>query len=713
MATNFKDMAKGVSSFLEKNKGTLNGINEGISALAGMMSNAGQIATTTDTSGIINDANALASYTPDAGSFDSLEAAYPGASLAKTNYTGKDLGGKDAGDILLGIGSGGFAGAAGGGSALGSIIGGVGGMAINGIAGAINSVRAKRNAEFVNSIGQDANARAINNYSMKAGSVHDEQFSRAALNFAANGGQLDLYTSHKLNLKAKGGYTNNGSYRGFGEFDDLTSNWDNGVTIIGEGGTHEQNPYNGVLFGVDEEGTPNLVEEGEVIFNDYVYSNRLSPTKEMLDMIKLPKKYADKPFSKIAKALQRESQITPNDPIAKNGLEDSMEKLRVLQESVRQGIEENKQEEMNYNALGGNLFAGGGKKYGTKAKVLKAYNEAVKADKLEEFVKGLNDADFKFYKEIADDKSNALLTDFANQQLSELELTDAEKKKALETDSANFASETSGDLYNSLMSQAFPTYTPNPDLVRYANEIKSQLEGDKDKGIKSSGNIAHTAPVWAGALQTMTDALGLTNKEDYTNADIIQRAANNLTGIEAPRIGGYKTPPMFDTHYNDMIIGQQGLGTQRAILGLADGNRGAAMNGLLASAAQTQRARGESYRQGLLNNAALDLQYGQYNNGINQINAQNSMAEQSANQRLGELKLGAASQVAQLRDAIETATSTAKGANATAFLNNAGLWGKEMGYMGVADDLYSKVGMPGADDLVRLSKCGGKIKRKK
>ena len=32
-------------------------------------------------------------------------------------------------------------------------------------------------------------------------------------------------------------------------------------------------------MGVDEQGIPNLVEEGEVIFNDYVFSNRIEAPK--------------------------------------------------------------------------------------------------------------------------------------------------------------------------------------------------------------------------------------------------------------------------------------------------------------------------------------------------------------------------------------------------------------------------------------------------
>lgn len=65
------------------------------------------------------------------------------------------------------------------------------------------------------------------------------------------------------------------------------ANFDTGITLIGNGDTHENNPYEGVPMGVDQEGTPNLVEEGEVIFNDYVFSKRLKVPKAVRNKYKL------------------------------------------------------------------------------------------------------------------------------------------------------------------------------------------------------------------------------------------------------------------------------------------------------------------------------------------------------------------------------------------------------------------------------------------
>ena len=107
--------------------------------------------------------------------------------------------------------------------------------------------------------------------------------------------------------------------------------FDNGVTIVGNGGTHEENPLEGVQMGVDEQGIPNLVEEGEVIFNDYVFSNRIEAPKNL----KRRYKFKGKTFADVAKSIQKESEERPNDPISKAGLDVNMARLAMSQEEVR------------------------------------------------------------------------------------------------------------------------------------------------------------------------------------------------------------------------------------------------------------------------------------------------------------------------------------------------------------------------------------------
>ena len=70
----------------------------------------------------------------------------------------------------------------------------------------------------------------------------------------------------------------------------------NNVNMFNQGGTHEQNPNMGVQQGIGQNGLPNLVEEGEIKYNDYIFSNRLIANEDILDTVKLPTKYDGKSF---------------------------------------------------------------------------------------------------------------------------------------------------------------------------------------------------------------------------------------------------------------------------------------------------------------------------------------------------------------------------------------------------------------------------------
>lgn len=142
-------------------------------------------------------------------------------------------------------------------------------------------------------------------------------------NFAANGGQLE----RKVNLFSTGGFL---STQG-GDF--FT-----GITEINAGGTHEENPNGGVQVGVDPEGTPNLVEEGEVIWDGYVFSNRIKVPKKVQEKYKLGTT-KDLTFADAVKYAARESKERPNDPISANGLVDSMQTLQQEQETIREAMQ--------------------------------------------------------------------------------------------------------------------------------------------------------------------------------------------------------------------------------------------------------------------------------------------------------------------------------------------------------------------------------------
>lgn len=110
--------------------------------------------------------------------------------------------------------------------------------------------------------------------------------------------------------------------------------WTNGITLVENGGTHEQNPLQGVPMGVDNQGKPNLVEEGEVIWNNYVFSDRIPIPDELAKSLKIQGK--NMTFADAAKKAQKESEERPNDPISRRGLQASMARLQAAQEALKQ-----------------------------------------------------------------------------------------------------------------------------------------------------------------------------------------------------------------------------------------------------------------------------------------------------------------------------------------------------------------------------------------
>lgn len=178
-----------------------------------------------------------------------------------------------------------------------------------------------------------ARNKVLTSYANAINTADNQSNLNMLANYAAYGG--NLYTSIP-NIGQHGG------------------NFSNGVTIIGNGGTHEENPMEGVPMGIAPDGIPNLVEQGEVKFNDYIFSNRLFADDKLLETVNLPKSYNGHSFADIAENLSKESSERPNDPISKKGLMSAMTRLQQAQEQLKA-----KKQNRKY-AKGGYLFENGG-----------------------------------------------------------------------------------------------------------------------------------------------------------------------------------------------------------------------------------------------------------------------------------------------------------------------------------------------------------------
>lgn len=207
----------------------------------------------------------------------------------------------------------------------------------------------------------DATSFADRSVTNNVQNIADDQMGNALVSYAAYGGPLTMIDndmgaieygmmSDYLTVKNKQvenknnmvGYLGN---TGFGNSNslfalggDMQSNgadWSTGLGHIAAGGSHEENPYEGVPMGIAPDGQPNLVEEGETIYNDYVFSDRIKPTKEVLKKFHLSTKNSKLTYADVSKKLEKESQERPNDPISRAGLHKLLDQLAEAQEQQK------------------------------------------------------------------------------------------------------------------------------------------------------------------------------------------------------------------------------------------------------------------------------------------------------------------------------------------------------------------------------------------
>ena len=142
--------------------------------------------------------------------------------------------------------------------------------------------------------------------------------------------------AHNDWMRIMGYYMNPYDYAFGGPLHSNGGDYNGGLTYINEGGRHEENPYEGVPSGFDKEGNPNLVEEGEVIWNnEYVFSDRLKVPKELANRYKLGGK-KDYTFAEAIERLTKENNISPNDLITIATTKEIVNEFMDAQEELRE-----------------------------------------------------------------------------------------------------------------------------------------------------------------------------------------------------------------------------------------------------------------------------------------------------------------------------------------------------------------------------------------
>lgn len=429
----------------------------------------------------------------------------------------------------------------------------------------------------------------------------------------------------------------------------------NGQIIVGNGGTHEENPMEGVPMGMDAEGNPNLVEQGEVIFNDYVFSNRLFADGGLLESFNLPKSYDGHSFAAIAEKLGDESKERPNDPISKRGLLSSMSRLQQAQETVRQQTQEG-QEGVQYAHGGkmGTLFDG----LGNKSNNLKRAN---------------------FFLEPTGDN-------YSYNPFIDMAYTDPDKN-TYDIYKYGVGITPNGEFVET------PKYMARAAAKRAGYDVGSSLDDYNKNPIKVpekkksavSGLLSNLdatdlryAPVAGAAI-----GLGqnLFSRPDYTSADTILEAANqagNYTPIGYTPIGNYLQYRPFDRNFYLNKLNAQAGATRRAIMNTTSPSRNAA---LLAADYNAQGRLGDLARQAEEYNLAQRQAVETFNRGTNQANAEMglkaAMANQEAALKARSSRLSGVAQAMAVRDAIDARRGASMSANLTNFFNSLGDIGRE------------------------------------
>ena len=593
------------------------------------------------------------------------------------------------------------------------------------------SNKAKKKARKLNAQIDDANERAVIGFNNRVEGVDTQNDLAVAANFADLGGYLfgngggihikkknrgkfteycggkvtseciqrGLHSSNPTTRKRANFARNARKWHAFGgELGTNGTDWTNGVTIFGEGGTHEENPNQGIPQGVDQNGVPNLVEEGEVKYQDYIFSNRLKADKEILEMVGLPNKYKGKKYSDLAEKASKESEERPNDPISKAGLEDSMLRLQVAQEVQRAKKKGNK------FSKGGRLFDAGGFRF---RQDVPGSNQFV-----------TNNRDGSVGVTIGSYPIG--VPSFGNYRVIPVEAPVTRRvaepgiaESILGTIPSN------RDIANTLMA----TYgaegigqggIPIEDIPEIRSAAIQSTASDEGSALPT---YMRYAPALGGALGALAATLTPVDAPDYRNADSIIRSRRSVGYTPLTQKLTYRP---FDREFYQNKLNAQAGATRRAIANASNGNRGTLIAGLTAADYNAQNQMGDLFRQAEEYNQAQRERVAGFNRQTDQANAQMGIQTGMFN---SQMRQQAASEAARMRmienqryRADRAAKRDAIAANLTNFLESLGGIGEENYWRNAIDSLRrAGVYQAGTDLQGRVKRSGakgGKLKLK-
>lgn len=597
----------------------------------------------------------------------------------------------------------------------------------------------------------------------KANSLRNQL--QAAANYAENAmiNNADNITQNTLNnleanYAALGGYLNH-----FGNGGVLNSDYPTGLTFINEGGSHESNPNEGIQMGTAPDGKPNLVEEGESIYNDYVYSNRLKVPNDFKEKYKLRGK--DLTFSDAVKQLSKSTLERPNDSISKSTLNDILGELAIVQENIREtqtgrqysygGVlghhysgeglgnqilsMNNKTPNITFGVEGFNPYDSEGNidwniMYGKDSPYMKRRQyvldnwDSPKVQQwLNKYVAGINeynknregytpmntnDITRDIFEKRTFDKSWGGMhagIDYAGdpniQEKTRYFLRSKDKDGNIVVNPWDVTPWEGFNTEGKQFSDLYPGYT-------LAGKQKREQEGDtiytdiyynapgeqKDKvspqNIELADESLRFVPAYGLGLTALTDALGLTNKPDYSDANAVEAVSRsgNYKPVAYSPVGNRLTYNPYDINFYTNKLNAQSAATRRAIEEQGAGS-GRTIAGILAADYAAQDKLGEAYRNALLYNNEERQKVEDFNSRINAQNAQGMLQADTTNAQsaaaLRESTLRGILSGAEMRQRAKLAADQAKSANLSGLLNTLGDIGYENKSMNMIRGLYA------------------------
>lgn len=545
------------------------------------------------------------------------------------------------------------------------------------------SNKAKRTARNLRSQQNAARAYAQHALVTGANNVDATQDALVMANSRAFGGYLnglndmgaieydimsDYLTNKKAQTENKNNMSNiyfgmeNGLFATGGKLSSHGADWSTGSTHINEGGTHEENPNQGVPAGVDHQGVPNLVEEGEVIYNDYVYSNRIKIDDATKDKFKLSKK-KDYTYADLAKKLEKEIEENPNDPISKRGYDTQMSLLAQEQERQKTIIEAEKAKEV--------------------------------------------------FASLSPEEQVGLIQQAAQQE--------AMQEEAMQQEALAQAQPTMED---KALQQGVEAPVQEVNINALGGNLfekggkKDDKEGkDKDSPIKQRNENFRYAPI-LGNLTALGLMAGEVGRPDHSKQKAVADIFDNISLSSYTPVGGHLTYKPMDIWYAQNRLDANTRATDRAIANSSSPNK---IAGLLASGYNSQIASGDLFRKALEYNDALKQQVAKHNLGIDTYNSEaasktsqfNASASNAARQAKASMLYNA------LTDELESDASWYQSlyGNIDNLFGNLGAVGKENVYWNqakaLAKDGYTNLGNSETGKYYGINAEGGKLKRKK